>query len=144
MNKTRILAIYLLALGILQSVLYLVWWQTGDRYLFLFYFDPRIGIFCLETAVTGTEQSLPSALRIVSAAWLVGIGSYLLGTGSGLKVYIASELLLGASTVLFMLLIVVANISATHGFSVGELMIPFPLFLIYTVAPLIIALRYLK
>ena len=73
-KRTTILGVYVLAAGLLQVYFYLVMAMSKDEEGWLFYFDPRIGIFFLESIIREKEQIAPGVFRWLSAAWISIIG----------------------------------------------------------------------
>jgi hypothetical protein len=135
----KTIGIYVLVVGILQAALYvaLAFWKDSP----LFYFDPRIGIFFLEVLLFGERDGMPGPFSWASLAVLLAVGLMLVLQRIPLKVYVVVELILAAPSVLFFVMIVCANMSPAHGFSVGELMIPVPVFIIFSVVPLAMAAK---
>ena len=119
-RRIKVLGLYVLAGAVSQIVIYLamsLWKGTTD---WLIYFDLRVGLFYLESSLSGQEAVAPTLLRWASAFWLCGVALCLL-SGRMIKVYIISELLLSIPNILFVLDIVWANLNPTHGFSIAEL-----------------------
>src|SRR4028119_1944529 len=96
MNAKRIkfLGAYLLLVSSLQMCLYLAMSRSPDESDWLFYFDPRAGIFFLETFMQGKKPSDPTFFRWLSAVWIFLIGLLLLWGRPMVKVFVASELIL--------------------------------------------------
>ncbi len=138
-KRVKILGAYLLVISLLQMCLYLAMSLSPDEFDWLFYFDPRAGMFFLEALVRGTEQIVPSLLRWLSAAWIFLIGGLLFSGRPIVKAYVASELILLLPNICFFLLIVWANLSPAHGFSVGELFFPILVTVIFSLVPLWLA-----
>ena len=135
-ERVKILGVYLVVICALQICLYLALSFASEKNLWLFYFDPRIGIFFLETVVRGVEQVVPGILRWLSIVWILALGVLMLSSRPLIKTYIVSEIILALPSLLFSLVIVVGNLSPAHGFSVGELFIPILVMVFFTIIPL--------
>jgi hypothetical protein len=141
LSRGKILGTYLLAACALQACVYLGLSLAAGKYDWLFYFDPRLGIFFLESGLRGAEQVAPGVLRWLSVAWLLAVGVGLCSGRAALKTYIVSELVLSLPNLLFVLAVGWANLSPAHGFSVGELFCPALVMTAFSVVPLMLALR---
>jgi hypothetical protein len=140
-KRVKILGAYLLAASSLHMCLYLAMSLAPDKFEWLLYFDPRVGIFFVETFVRQTEQSVPSFFRWLSAMWVFLIGWGLFAGRPMVKAYVVSELLLLLPNVCFFVFIVLTNLSPSHGFSVGELLLPLLVMVIFSFVPLWLAWR---
>ena len=89
-NYVTILGWYVLAMSVLQMVLYAALSLSKGTADWLIYFDPRIGLFYLESGLRGKEEAAPTLLRWVSAFWLFGISIFLL-SGRLVGAYVLSE-----------------------------------------------------
>ncbi len=138
-HRLNFLAIYLILIGVFQLILYSLI-SLSDSLGGLFYFDPRFGLFFLETIVRGVEH-MPAALDWISAIIILIIGFCLLKFEWLLPAYFIVEFLLAAPSFLSFLLIVLINMSPNHGFSVWELPIPILVFVFVTVVPMVIGIR---
>jgi hypothetical protein len=138
---TKTLGVYLLVGSILQLSLYLAMSLPTVKADWLFYFDPRIGIFFLESGVRGVELIIPGIFQWLSAVWILLLGLMLLFGRVAVKVYIVSEIILSIPSVFFFLAIVWANLSPAHGFSVGELLFPVIVTIAFSIVPLVLAFR---
>ena len=143
MNPARLkfLGIYLIVICSLQICLYAIISFNPKDLGVLFYFDPRIGIFFLETAFRGSEQIAPGVFRWLSAAWILTLGIILFSGRPLLKTYIVSEIVFALPSLLFGLVVVIAGLSAAHGFSVPELFFPILIMLFFSIIPLVLAIR---
>ena len=144
-EQVKIVGIYLLGISLLQICLYLLMSKASDS-SWLFYFDPRISLFFLETSVRGTEQDTPSILRWLSAVWIFVLSMVLLLGRPKLRiyvlrVYIVSELLLLIPNIIFFLIIILSSLSSVHGFSVVELILPTLIIVVFSIIPLRLASR---
>ena len=135
----KILGTYLVAIGILQLIIYVLA-TISDQLMVLFYFDPRIGLFFLETVLRRVEN-FPGVLSWISAAAILAVGFLQLRYDWLLPVYFLVEFLLAAPTLIMILVVAAANLSPSHGLSVGELFIPIIVFVLVTVLPVGIAIR---
>lgn len=133
----RKLGYFLLGVTIFQVVLYIsaAWLKNSAEWLF--YFDPRIGLFFVQSAVG--QESFPGVLSWVSVALLFGIAVAIIRDASWLPIYLILEAVLAIPSLLMFVIIVAANLSAAHGFSVGELPVPAVVFLAASGAPFIYA-----
>ena len=132
-QRTKTLGIYLLVSSILQLCLYIALSVSNERAGWLFYFDPRLGIFFLESGVRGAELIIPGIFQWLSAVWIILLGLMLLFSRPLVKTYIVSELILSVPNVFFSVAIVWANLSPAHGFSVGELLLPLIIMIAFSV-----------
>ena len=146
MKRTDILAVYLSVLALLQIGLYFVLVNRGSMGALL-YLDPRLGI---DAWLTGGKMSaearssmtvLSQEIRWIAATWILGLGLLLTFRKPVVKLYVVSECLLSLPTLAFFGMVILANLSQGHGFSIGELFFPLVVFSIYTIAPLYIALQ---
>jgi len=55
--------------------------------------------------------------------------------------YLVLELVLATPSVLFFLMVLAANLGPSHGFSIGELIVPVPIFALFSGMPLLWAFR---
>ncbi len=140
MSRTRVLGTYVVVGGILQALLYLAL-SISRSHEGLFYFDPRIGIFFLETGWRGSEEIIPGIVRWLTVGWLLTIGGLLLTGRNLILAYIISEIILSLPNVFFFVAIVLANLSPAHGFSVGELFLPILVMIAFSIIPLTLAFR---
>jgi hypothetical protein len=136
LRRTKILGAYLLVASILQTCLYLALSISAEKYDWLFYFDPRIGIFFLESGFRGAEQVTPNIFRWLSAVWILALGISQFSGRPLIKAYIISEIVLTLPNLLFVFAIVWANLSPAHGFSIGELFFPVLVMTAFSVVPL--------
>ncbi|MDT4965998.1 MAG: hypothetical protein QOJ64_735 [Acidobacteriota bacterium] len=130
--------------SILQICLYLALSLSTDKADWLFYFDPRLGIFFLESGVRGAELIIPGIFQWLSAVWILLLGLMLLFGRPLVKTYIVSEIILSIPSIFFFLAIVWVNLSPAHGFSVGELSFPVLVMIAFSVVPLVLAFRIRK
>jgi hypothetical protein len=106
----------------------------------LFYFNPRFGLYFVESVIKG-EPPPPGIFGWMSAAWVLALGLLLLSGRPLIKAYVISEVALSAPTLLFVFVVALANLSPAHGFPVGELSVPVCLMIIFSVVPSILAHR---
>ena len=132
----KILGIYLLAIGVFQLVLYSLL-SISEQATVLFYFDPRFGLFFLETILRGSER-IPALLGWLSAIVIIALGWLVFTRERFLTLYFVVEFSLAAPSILTFILVAAANLSPNHGFSVGELVLPGVTFIFVTVIPVII------
>jgi hypothetical protein len=138
-NLKRILGAYLTVACALQICLYLAMSISAEKYGWLFYFDPRLGLYAVESGIRGAEQPPPGIFGWVSAAWILALGLLLLSGRPLIRPYVISEVALSAPNLLFVLWVSSVNLSPAHGFSVGELRVPVCVMIIFSVVPLILA-----
>jgi hypothetical protein len=139
LKRAKILGAYLTVAGAMQICLYLAMSISAERYeswgvtsrpdLWLFYFDPRLGLNAFGSGIFGW----------VSAAWVLALGLLLLCGRPLIRAYVISEVTLSAPNLLFVLWVLAVNLSPAHGFSVGELLVPVCVMIIFSVVPLILA-----
>jgi hypothetical protein len=138
LKRVKILGAYLTVACALQICLYLAMFIWAERYQWLFYFNPRFGLYFVESVING-EPPPPGIFGWVSAAWVLALGLLLLSGRPLIKTYVISEVALSAPTLLFVFIVALANLSPTHGFSVGELFVPVCLMILFSIVPLILA-----
>jgi hypothetical protein len=114
-QRTKTLGLYLTIGSILQICLYLVLSLSTDKADWLFYFDPRLGIFFLESGVRGAELIIPGLVQWLSAVWILLLGLIQLFGRPMVKTYIVSEIILSIPSIFFFLAIVWANLSRRTG-----------------------------
>ena len=107
----------------------------------LFYLDPRIGLFVAETSLIGHEPMWPGVLRWPSVVAILGIGVAMIRGHALLGTYVIVEAVLSLPSVLFFGVVLAANLSFTHGSSITELIIPVPIFVVFSLIPLVCAIR---
>ena len=140
-QRPKTLGIYLLVVSTLQICLYLALLIPAEKVDWLYYFDPRLGIFFLESSVRGAELVTPGIFQWLSAVWILQLGVVLVSGRAWLKTYILSEIILSIPNILFFLAIVWANLSPAHGFSVRELLFPVMVMIAFSVIPVVLAFR---
>jgi len=137
MNKhLRVLGVYVAVVAAAHLCLYIVINLFSERFGWLFYFDTRIGLFFIETVIKHSEGTPPAL-----TAWLIELGVLILGVSmilgrNLLKVYVIVESILTIPYLLFFLLIMAAGMSANHGFSPAELLLPSLTVVVACVGPL--------
>lgn len=141
LSRTKTLGVYLLVGSILQICLYLVLSVGTDKYDWLFYLDPRLGIFFIESGVRRAELVTPGIFQWLSAVWILVSGLLLLFGRLLVKTYIVSEIIFSIPSLLFFLTIVLANLRPEHGFSVGELLLPVTVMIAFSAVPLVLAFK---
>jgi hypothetical protein len=139
LRRVKILGGYLIIICVLQICVYLALSVSAEKYDWLFYFDPRIGIFFLESGLRGAEQVTPSIFRWLSAVWILALGLFLFTGRPLIRTYIVSEIILLLPNLLFVFGIVWASLSPAHGFSVGELFFPVLVMIAFSLVPLVLA-----
>lgn len=130
--------------SILQICLYLALSLSTDKADWLRYFDPRLGIFFLESGLRGAELIIPGIFQWLAAVWILLLGLMLLFGRPLVKTYIVSEIILSIPSVFFFLAIIWSNLSPAHGFSVGELLFPVIVMIAFSIVPLVLAFRIRK
>ncbi len=128
-----VLGTYMLNVASAQLVLYATAAARPDLSA-LFYLDPRIGLFFLESFVRGGDSD-PAVLSWVSVIVLGVLGVDVLRGPEGVRRYRAIEAALALPSVAFYLFVLAANIHPAHGFSVRELIAPVTVFTFATVIP---------
>src|SRR5262245_35328580 len=116
----RKLGTYICCVAIGQLSLYSIVLLAGERAMWLFYFDPRLGLFVLETLIRHAEV-FPGVLSWLSALLLGTIGVGLRRNLCSVDTYFYTEVVLAAPTVVFFGNVLWANMSPAHGFSIVEL-----------------------
>lgn len=105
---------------------------------FAFHLDPRLGLFALESVVLGDEV-YPAVSGVLSALVLAALAVWVWRTAEGLVGYIVAESAMMAPTVVFFVVVLIANIGPTHSFSLRELVFPLPIWALASGLPLAIA-----
>jgi hypothetical protein len=140
-NQSRVLAVYLLIAALLQICLYVTLSLPRQNLGWMFYFDPRMGIFVVDSVVRGSELNIPGIFQWASALWLLVIALMLLKDHLMLKTYIFSEIILFLPNLLFILVVAIANLDPEHGFSIHELSLPVMVMLFFSIIPLTFAVH---
>ena len=139
-QRAQWLSFYLLLASLLQICMYAAWSFSPEKLIAIFYFDPRIGLYFIESGTRGAELTVPGILQWLSAILLLLISLLLLSGRSILKTYIISEIIVSIPNLFFLVLIALANLSPAHGFSVGELFFPVLVMMLFTIVPVILAI----
>ena len=136
--KIRLLGIYLCLLAVAQFALYAFEAVTDpDKYLYLFYYNPRFGLAFLEEFIRpGGVHNILSWISAV-ALFSAGIAMFY---WRALNLFIIFECIMSAPSILTFLLVFVVNMNATDGFSRGELPIPIIVFLVFSGPPFLLTL----
>jgi hypothetical protein len=138
----RTVGIYICCVAITQLIFYSVSY-FNERAVWLIYFDPRLGLFVLESSVRHRE-AFPGFLSWLSAVILASVGFGLLRNMHGVKPYLVTEFICAVPSVVFFGSVVFANLSLVHGFSFGELVLPLVVFLVASAIPFWLALQSLR
>lgn len=138
-RRVKILGYFVLAVCVLQIAIYLALALSKGSADWLIYFDPRLGLFYFESGLRGKEVVAPTLVRWLSALWIFGLALLLLSGRRLVRTYIVSELVLSLPNVLFVMAILWANLSPSHGFSIGELLVPLIVMLVVSAVPLGVA-----
>jgi hypothetical protein len=118
--------IYLVVVVFYQSsinVALMLGWKTA------FYFDTRISYGML-----GPDHIVMSLRWLGVALHVIAIGTMIRYPGTVL-LYLVFEAILASLNIFFFGLVIFSALSAHHGFSIGELLIPLPVFAFATVIP---------
>jgi cytochrome c oxidase subunit IV len=124
------------ALAVLQFCFYFRWEFRGG--LNWIYFDPRIGLGMV-IDVLGFHGEGPMALQWASAVWQASVAIGMFLKPAWLRFYLIGEIVLSLPSILFFVLILLANMSASHGFSPRELVLPGAVFVCFSVIPFLAA-----
>jgi hypothetical protein len=137
----RKLGLFVILLATCQVALYSALVLGSSKWIWLFYFDPRIGWTAFfEGILRAGEASSPGIISWATAAVTLLVGVLLYRQPRHIKLYLISEVGLALPTLLFILLVAVGNVGSAHGFSVAELAVPVVVFCIYSVIPVFIAM----
>lgn len=139
-RRSKRLDIYLLIASLLQIGFYAAWSLSPQNFGAIFYCDPRIGLFFIESVIRGAELTVPGLLQWFSAICLLVIALVLRGWPIIIG-YLIFEIIASTPSLFFFVVIVFANLSPAHGFSVGELFFPVLTMILFSVVPLLIAVR---
>jgi hypothetical protein len=134
----RVLGYYLVAIGISQLVLYTLL-SISESFGYLFYFDPRFGLFFIETILRQHEQ-IPAILGWVSAAVIIAMGLWVRSARVAVTIYLIVEGLIAIPTFLILIMLAAVNMSANHGFSRGEILFPLIVCLLTSTVPMVLAI----
>jgi hypothetical protein len=129
----RKLAIYICCVALLQSILYVLAFVDREAG-WLFYFDPRIGLSAIESALRRAD-AFPGIGSSVSAVILGGVGIGLLFDVVTVNVYLVTEAVLATPTLVFFVWVAIVNLSPSHSFSPSELSIPIIVFAVASGIP---------
>jgi hypothetical protein len=142
-RRTRRLAVLVIAIVAAQLGLYLAAWQRGPHADVLFYFDPRIG---LSTFTDPIGHSFPNTAAWISVVALAVASILMLRRPAlwSLKSYLIIEAVLAAPTLAFIALVLLANLSPSHGFSPSELLWPVLVFVVVSLTPWLLGYRLLR
>ena len=136
----RTLGAYLLVIALLQAVLYREVLARGADGWLLYNFEPRLGLFFVESLLRPGEP-FPGVLSWGSALALAAMGSLLLLEVVGMRGYLVFETLLALPTVFLFVMVAVSNAPPGFGFSVLDLAMPAIPFALVSVLPVIYAWR---
>jgi hypothetical protein len=137
-KRQRFLGLYLLVMGAAQVFLYL--WMVIHSDSSLFYYDPRIAIFFIESIIAGEEFARTGFLRWFTVAVPLIFGMrFLMGQNS--RMYLTIEVILSLPFVIFSSFVLLANMSPSHGFSIRELTLPIVVFLLFSAVPTALAIQ---
>ncbi len=135
----RFIGAYLMVVASIQLILYVASLSGGS--LSLFYFDPRIGLFFLETMVR-QQEVYPGLLSWVSAVALGVVGLQMQRNPQRVRRYLILEPIMALPTVLMSIIAAAANLNPGHGFSTGELVTPLAVLVVSTVVPYGLAWKF--
>jgi len=136
---SRVLGFYLLTIAIMQSFVYFQ--MLANNEMDFFYFDPRIGIFAyleilnIEVLHMFNETDIIILLWL-TAGWLAFLGTLFIIGRSPLVLYVVSEVLLSAPSIVFIIHVIIMNVRPATGFSIQELPYPILVLALTTFIPL--------
>ncbi|MCB9385258.1 MAG: hypothetical protein H6509_11630 [Bryobacterales bacterium] len=142
-QANRFLAFYLLCLALLHAALYWVAAGGGPGAWALYYLEPRLGLYFLESLVK-PGHPFPGYLIGASIVSIGLIGCLLLLDVVGLRFYLAFEILLALPTVILFAMIAISNAPPGLAFSPLDLMLPAVPFTLVSVLPVLYAWRVLR
>lgn len=142
-RATRFLAFYLLAISLLQAALYWVAAARGPQTWMLYYLEPRLGLYFLESLIR-PGQPFPGYALGASVVALALVGCLLLLEVIGLRTYLVFEIVLALPTVALFAMIAASHTPPGLGFSLLDLALPAIPFAMTSVLPVIYAWRVLK
>jgi hypothetical protein len=140
-TRTRLLGAYLVFVCSLQICGFVAETLWPDRFYWLFYLNPRIGLLLLELVSTGREGSVPGAIQWIAAGWILLLGIALFFGWAVVRTYIVSEILLALPSLILIVISLRSSLSPFHSLTVKELFIPLLVITFYTVVPLVWAVR---
>jgi hypothetical protein len=139
-HRRWILGRYVQLIALLQLMVYATDGLARQPNPALFYFNPRFLMEIATEALARGHHEFPSGLSWASLFAFLALGEGIVQSRRGLAAYTLVE---GAYAILFMAfaaLIVAANLTPAHGFSVGELITPLAVFAVASAGPLLVAL----
>jgi hypothetical protein len=142
-QATRFLGFYLLVIALLQAALYREVVARGADGWSLYYLEPRLGLFFLESLIR-PGHPFPGYLPGASAIALGAMGCLLLLEIVGLAGYLVFEILLALPTVFLFGMIAVSHVPPGLGFSLLDLTLPAIPFTLTSILPVIYAWRVRK
>jgi hypothetical protein len=125
-----------------QLDLYSVWLAFGEPQS-IYRFDPRMGLFLLESRLRETVLASPALLSWASVAPLFAASLLIRLSGRGLKLYLAFESLLSVPTIIVFAMIIITRIGSPEGFPIFNLAAPLAVFTIFSLVPFGEAVRIL-
>jgi hypothetical protein len=137
------LGIFLVCLAFFQCGLYTAMAIGGASLGWLLYFDPRIGWSLLESVVRQLD-TLPGFSSWVTAVVAAVVGAALIRKPAKIKLYLVAEAVLALPGLAMFIMVVCRNMGPAHGFSIGELSVPGPIFVFVSLIPFTIAYRLRK
>ncbi len=139
-QANRFLGIYLLVIAFLQAALYREVVMRGADGWSLYYLEPRLGLFFLESLVK-PGHAFPGFLPGISAVALAAMAFLLLLEAVGLRAYLIFEIVLAMPTVILFGMIAVSNPPPGFSFSILDLALPAIPFAMTSILPVIYAWR---
>ena len=139
-HRRWMLGRYVQLVALLQLVVYATAGLARAPNPALFYLNPRFLMEFVTEALFRGRHTFPSGLSWTSLFVWLALGHAVAQGRQGLAIYAIVEGVYALLFLAFGALIVAANLSASHGFSPGELIVPVAVFTVASAAPLLVAL----
>jgi hypothetical protein len=139
-HRRWILGRYVQLVALLQLTLYATAGLAREPSPALFYLNPRLLMEFLTEVLFHGRHPFPSGLSWTSLFVWLALGHAVAQGHQGLAIYAIVEGVYALLFLAFAALVVAANMSASHGFSPGELIVPFAVFTAASAGPLLVAL----
>jgi hypothetical protein len=125
--------LFLCFLALIQIGLYSFSMLTREPAV-AFFFDPRIGLAAFEEMLCHAKHS-PAVSSWLSSVILAAVGWLVYLRPGWLRGYLFVESAMALPSLIFFGVVVYADMSPSHGFSVAELALPAMVFIVFTVLP---------
>lgn len=138
----RLLLIWLYAVAAIEVICCAVRFTHLDHQGLGLYLDPRLPFIFLEAALRGEDSFLISP--IVAGVIVAIFATRISRGGMAAFAYVLFESLYGLLTISLFLIVILIGMSAAHGFSPQELVMPGVAYFVVSFVPAILAIRVYK